>query len=333
MNIKNNPCLRTLIGIAIVCVAALFLSACQKSEPAAEAKNEPAHTEAAADSAAGVQLSAEEIEKLGIVTTPAKAANFTPETEGYGVVLSHDAIAQAVAEVATAQAAVQQSRAALARVQRLAGTPGAFPAENQESAERQAASDAAALTLAQRRLSASLGQHPPWQDTDNNAVLNDLAGGRSKLVRVTFPLGVLSGATPHSVRIAHLDPNSAAESWKTTTVWDAPADATVPGRSFFALLKDGDAGEGERLQVWAPAGATESGAWVPASAAVISEGKYWCYVEKQAHSFERKPIDTGKPMEDGYFIEGGIAVNDAVVTTGAGLLLAREINPSTEAEE
>ncbi len=42
-------------------------------------------------------------------------------------------------------------------------------------------------------------------------------------------------------------------------VWDAPADSNIPGRSYFALLKGADAGEGERLTVWAPVGESLSG--------------------------------------------------------------------------
>lgn len=319
-----------------ICLAVLSLSACHKSEPAADAqKNESVAsatktTEAAATE--GITLKPEEIEKLGIVTTVAKATTFTPERTGYGVVLAHDVIAQAVAEVATAEAAVRQSRAALARVQRLANTPGAFPAENQESAERQAAVDATALTLAQRRLSASLGQSPPWKDSDNSMVLSELASGRSKLVRATFPLGVLGNTAPHSLRITRLDPNSPTENWKTSTVWDAPADASVPGRSFFALLKGSDIGEGERLQVWAPYGIAEPGVTVPSAAAIISDNKYWCYVEKQPGSFVRVEIDTSRPVDTGYFVKENITTGDAIVTMAAGLLLARETNSSTEAE-
>ena len=61
----------------------------------------------------------------------------------------------------TAQAAADQSRAAAARAQRLAGTPGAMAADAVESATRQVASDTAALALAQRRLSTVIGEGIP----------------------------------------------------------------------------------------------------------------------------------------------------------------------------
>ncbi len=346
MHSKPHPASFTVHGMtmqscaqlaAAACLAVLLLSACQKQEstaesPATETNADEAPAADEAETSTTLSLLPEEISHLGIVTTVIKATQYTPEKEGYGTVLSHDAIAQSVAEVTTAEAAVQQSRAALARVQRLSGTPGAFPAENVENATRQAAADAAALTLAQQRLSATLGQNPPWKGSDNSTVLNELASGQVKVVRVTFPLGVLSGSVPRSLRMAHLDPNSATDSWKVTGIWDAPADASVPGRSFFVLLRNIQIDEGEHVQVWAGSGTAESGVELPASAVVISDGQYWCYVEKPAGTFIRTAVDTSKPMTNSYVVKEGVAAGDNVVIAGAGLLLARQTNPSTEAE-
>jgi hypothetical protein len=115
-------------------------------------------------------------------------------------------------------------------------------------------------------------------------------------------------------------------------VWNAPADASVPGRSFFALLKGSDAGEGERLLVWAPIGESVAGVVVPAAAAVMSEGKYWCFIEKKPGTFQRSEIDTARPVPEGYFVTEGVAAGDKVVTAAAGQLLARESNSGAEAE-
>ena len=163
-------------------------------------------------------------------------------------------------------------------------------------------------------------------------MLDAVANGTIKLVRATFPLGALPGAVPHSLQLARPDWSGKAERWKTSTVWAAPADATIPGRSLFALLPSTDVGEGERLDVWAAADAAESGVLIPEAAVVISEGKYWCYVEKQRGVFTRIAIDASRPIPGGYFVKEGIGAGESVVTASAGLLLARETNPSTEAE-
>ena len=323
-------------SVLLLCLGLALLGACHRATPpaasaevaAAEAPQGPAEGEAQS----GVTLKPEEIANMGIITSAADATTFAAEVAGYAVVLAHDVIAQAVADVATADAAARQSRAALARVKNLAGTPGAFSAETQETTERQAAADEAALILAQRKLSATFGQSQPWQNKEGGLLLNDVASGRTKLVRATFPLGALTGAAPRSLQVARPDPTGKAERWKTGAVWAAPADAAIPGRSLFTLLKNGDVGEGERLDVWAATDAHESGVLIPQAAVVISEDKYWCYVEKQPGTFERVAIDASRPVDGGYFVKGGVAAADRIVTAAAGLLLARETNPSTEAE-
>ncbi|GAC1667601.1 MAG: hypothetical protein NVS9B2_09330 [Steroidobacteraceae bacterium] len=294
-----------------------------KAQPAA--KGEAEGKEKADE---GVTLTPQQIEKLGVVTQAAQATDYSEEAAGFGVVVSHDTIATAAAELATAQATDRLSRSSLSRTKKLEGTPGAMSADVQEAAAQKAEVDAAALTLTNQKLSSTLGMKPPWK-SEKDPVLLELASGKIKLVRVTFPLGSLSGGAPARLRAAHIGAKAGA-GWKMTSVWDAPADASVPGRSFFALLKGSDAGEGERLQVWAPIGESASGVVIPAAAAVMSEGKYWCYVEKKAGTFERVELDTSKPTPDGYFLTEGVSAGDKVVTTAAGQLLAKESSSGAE---
>ncbi len=326
----------TAVRLAVCCLAAALLIGCHKSAPAAdaaaqnaEAKDKPAAGE---ESAEGVDLKADEIQKMGILTTAAKPMTHIPETAGFGTVIAHETIAQAVADLATALAIERQSRSALARAQKLAGTPGAMPVEAQEAAERQAQVDQAALLLAQRRLTTALGQNPPWQEHDSGPPLAALATGHTKLVRVTFPFGALGGSSPVALRLARFNATPGAKSWESHSVWSAPADSNIPGKSFFALLKGSDVGEGERLLAWAPVGAAQSGVQVPAAAAVITGGKYWCYVEEKPGNFVRTEIDTSMPTADGYFVKDGVSAGDKIVTSAAGQLLARELNPSTTAD-
>jgi hypothetical protein len=316
--------------LAAACAALLALAACHKAPPEAAA---PA---AAADKSApqpeGLTLKPEEISKAGIAVTPAAPTQHAPESTGYALVVPREAIAQAVAELTSAAAVERQSRAALERSRGLAGTPGAAPVESQEAAERQAAVDHAALVLAEQRLSATYGSNAPWKDNYGSPLLAALAGGETKLARVTFPLGALGPAAPARLRYSHLTATPAGGSFESALVWAAPADASLPGRSFFALLKGSDASEGERLLARAPIGAAEAGVIVPFSAAVISGGKYWCYLEAEPGSFARTEIDTSMPTDGGYFVRSGIAPGAKIVTRSAGELLAREMNPSTAAD-
>jgi hypothetical protein len=327
-----------VFGAACLWMGALWLAGCQKPPAAADAPTHEskapaasADTTRAQEVSAGVVLTSEQVGKMGILTTPAKAASYTPEAAGYAVVVAHEGLAQGVADLVAALAVERQSGAALARAQRLAGTPGAVPADAQESAMRQAAVDQAALKLARQRLTAILGQKPPWKDSDNS-MLDALGSGEIKLVRATFPLGVLNGTAPASLRLARINAGLGAKSWRTSSVWAAPADPNVPGRSYFTVLKGSDASEGERLLAWAPVGASEAGVLVPAAAIVVSDNKYWCYVERKPGLFVRSEIDTSMPLEDGYFVKQGVASGDTVVTASAGLLLAREMNSGAAAE-
>ena len=357
---KRHAALPAGAVAVVICLGVLALAGCHRApvvgdagigSPRAEAKEkeasnggatkENATTGTAAKETApkedgeGVTLTSEEVEKLGVVTEPAKASDYVAEVPGYGVVVPHDAIATAVAELATARAAQVQSRAVAARAQRLTGTPGAMSADVVESAARQVATDAAALALAEHRLSSVIGVGGAFA---GGSTLQDLASGKIKLVRATFALGALQGAPPASLRSARLDAASAggapvSASWTLRTVWSAPADANLPGRSFFALLKDGDASEGERLLVWAPGkGPPVRGVTIPAAMLVISGGRYWCYVEQKPGVYARREVATDRPVGDAFVVTQNIAAGDEIVTAAAALLLSREMNPSTEAD-
>jgi len=287
------------ILLLVACSTAVSLAGCQRAPPAteapaAEAKDKPA------PEAEGVTLKPEEVEKAGIRTTTLAASSHAPESTGYAVVITREAIAQAVADLTSAAAVERQSRSALTRARSLAGTPGAMPIEAQEAAERQATVDHAAFVLAERRLSATYG--------------------------------LLGSTVPTRLRLTRIGAAQGSRSIETLAVWSAPADATIPGSSFFAMLKGDDASEGERLIAHAAVGAAENGVVVPYSAAVISAGKYWCYIEEKPGLFVRTELDPNMPTDEGYFVREGIEPGAQVVTTSAGALLARETNPSTEAD-
>jgi hypothetical protein len=347
MTHRDTPFPPRRILVAMTCWTVLGLSGCHQAPSAGEAKPVDAKEaqapavkgdEPKAD-AEGITLPREQVDKLGIVVEPAKSADYTAETAGYGVVVPHETVAAAVAELTTAELTEMQTRAALARAQSLNGTPGALSAEVEETASRQSAADTAAEVLATQRLSAVIGQSPAWKAAQNKPMLRDLAGGKIKLLRATFPLGTVHGQAPTTLRVAHLDAiqsasPAAALGTKLTSIWDAPADISVPGRSFFALLKDGDYAEGERLLVWAPgAGPAQAGVLIPAAAVVISNGKYWCYVEKNSGNFQRVAVNTERSLAGGYVVTEGVELGDKVVTSAAGLLLAREPNSDADADE
>src|SRR6266480_4438452 len=301
--------------VAALCAALLSIAACRQAPSSAQAPAEGAKDNAAAE-APGVTLKPDEVDRMGIKITPVVATQQAPESTGFALVLTREAIAQSIADLNTAAAVERQSRAALARARSLAGTPGA-PSVDQ-----------AALVLAERRLSATYGRNAPWKGNYSSPELAALASGESKLARVTFPLGALGSAVPAKLRLAHLGESQSGTSFGSDSVWSAPADASVPGKSFFALVKGSDASEGERLLARAPLGAAAAGVVIPFAAVVISGDKYWCYIEEKPGVFARTEIDAGIPTDEGYFVRDAIAAGAKVVTTSAGQLLARELGAS-----
>ncbi len=317
------------IKAGILAIASLLLlSACGKSDDAKPEAKEDADTP-------GVTLKAEEIESMGITVQPAVAAQYQGQISGYGVVTALDAIAQADSDFLAAQATASQSQAASARAQSLStGEEAAISREQLEVAQSKAAADQAALTLARRKSEAAFGLNAPFRDSASRArVMQELGSGSAVLVRATFP--ATGGAVPARLIISRMGAD--AKSWTATTIWDAPADPSVPGRSFYAILRGSDLAQNERVTAAIPSGAAEAGAKIPAKSVVFGESEAWVYVQTAARTFLRTKVDTGRPLNtgeggDGYFVTG-IKPGDKIVVDGAGLLLAHEVNPSTESED
>jgi hypothetical protein len=309
--------------------ALLLLSACGRDAgEKPEAKDKDTDTP-------GVTLKAEEARSLGIATVSIKSAVWVRQVTGYGTVVSLDTIAQSDADYLTAAAAAAQSEAAAQRARSLStGEEAAISREQLEAAQSKAAADQAALALAKRKADAAFGIHAPWHsEGERRQLMGELSSGKLVLVRVTFPLGALPGAVPSRMTIARL--GAERQSWTGSRIWEAPADPALPGRGFFVLIAGSDLALNEHVFASVPVGQAQSGLWLPASALVMGDGEDWVYLENADNHFLRNPIDTGKPLNDGYFVPatGDLAAGKKVVTKGAGILLSRETNPSGGGDE
>jgi hypothetical protein len=278
-----------------------------------------------------LDLTPEQVAKIGVVTSAVQTARYTGTAEGFGVILSHELVAQVAADLHSSTAAAKLSDEALARAKRLATGPGALGVDALENAERQQAADTAAVELARRKLTSLLGVAFPFHDGADSE-LEKLAEGKHKLVRATFPADSKITGTPKTLRVASIDAQSGT-AWSAHTVWAAPQDPTLPGRSVFAILTDEAVMEGAHVRAQTEGDSGVVGVVVPEPAVVVSDGQYWCYVKKKEGVYQRVAIDTSRPFGEGYFVTEGILPGQEVVTTAAGSLLARELNASTEAED
>ncbi|MBN9587631.1 MAG: hypothetical protein BGN85_14050 [Alphaproteobacteria bacterium 64-11] len=309
----------------------LLLCACGKSGDQGGAAKQPEKEEAAS----GVTLSPEQVRSLGITMVAARPAQYRAETSGYGTVVSLDTIAQADSDLLAALAVAAQSRAAAKRARYLfTDQGGAVSRESMEAAVAKADADEAQLTLARRKAQAAFGLNPPWESGGRRAaIMGRLSSGALALIRATFPLGALAADLPQTLSITRLGGNG--RRWTSNQIWRAPADPAFPGQGVFALVASSDLNQNEHVTAFVPAGAPQPGVEVPAGAVVYGEGESWIYVRKEKDNFQRVRIDTTRAEAGGYFVpqQAGVRAGDAIVTSGAGLLLARELNPSAEAED
>ncbi len=315
-------------------IAALFLmcvAGCDNQQDTYVARN------SGADSRYTLTLSSSDSQRLGLLVLPAAAATFTPHVRGYGVVLNFSTLAQALANVVMAQAAARQSHAALEDARVLFGkadSKHAMSREALEAAEHRDTTDQAQLELAYRQEAAAFGQNAPWRTAERvNPILARLTSGHAVLVQATFPLGVGFAAVPATFFVTHLSTQTGQPSSVATIIWDAPADPSIPGRSFYALVDGSDLAQGEHVLIVAPTGAPLSGVEISADAVVLSEDKAWCYVFAAPRTFRRLPIDLDRALDGGYFVARDIKPGQPVVVKGAGLLLARELGVATSGQD
>lgn len=313
------------LSFASAAACLLLLTACDNNTgaPATEAKEET--------KTQGVAIDAEQAAQIGLQTQSLAAAQYVPRVTGYGMVESLDAVAQLQADMVTASAAATQSRAALTRARGLSENEAISQSEV-DAAVRTAASDDAALALAQRKVIAAFGKDAPWLN-GHREILSQLSSGKLLLVHASFTIGALPPGLPDYLEMTPLNRNESQQPVRSLQLWNAPADAAIPGRSFFALVEAGAFAEGQRLSVSAPAGGPQAGVLIPTDAVLLSENSAWYYARASDGSYVRHPLDLSAPLPGGYFAHDGVAPGNAVVTAGAGLLLARELNPSTEVEE
>lgn len=315
--------------LVVLCLVCLF--GCDNQQDTYIARN------TGSDGRYALTLSSSDSQRLGLLVSPALPATFTPHVRGYGVVVNFSTLAQSLANVVMAQAAVRQSRAVLADARALFGKSDAKHAvsrEALEAAEHQNTTDQAQLELAYRQEVAAFGQNAPWRMAESDSpILARLTSGHAVLVQATFPLGVSLPVAPTTFFVTHLSTQTGQASSVATMIWNAPADPSIPGRSYYALVEGSDLAQGEHVLVVAPTGQPLRGVEISADAVVLSEDKAWCYIFEAPRTFRRLSIDLNRALDGGYFVDRGIKPGQPVVVKGAGLLLARELGVATSGQD
>jgi hypothetical protein len=281
---------------------------------------------AACAGAGQVEVDAATQKRLGVATAPLAAAQHRVTVSGFARVLDPVPLATLDGDLVIAATAVAASRAEAARAKTLAAADATVSLKVAQAAQAQAAADAAKLALLRRRVGLEWG--PVFAgDAARARLLADLVAGRAALVRVDAPMDLaglgsalmqLPGGEAVNVRI--LGPARTADPRVQTGGLMGLVSGPVAARL----------GVGMSAPVTLSGGGAASGVVVPRSALIRTAGKTFAYVRKDATHFERRPLVTPWPQNEGLFSAGGFSPGQAVVVSGAAALFAAETAPKSE---
>jgi hypothetical protein len=290
----------------------------------------------------------------GIVIAPAPVGGSAGVT-GYGRVIPLDTLAALHNEYIAAQSAAAQARARTDASRREYDRLATLHADEQNVSAR-AVEEARAAMLADQATLASAGApvrtlaavaRQNWGPvvgdwiTHGSAELARLMAGREVLVQVTVPSGVdVSGLPPRCARL-ETGPGTAVDARYVSTA--ARTDPAVQGPSFYYVAPSSPALiPGMNVKALLAGGSSAgrddaSGAAIPDSAIVWTDGSPWVYVQLDSNTFVRRRIAVGVPAADGGSFVTTIAPGTPIVVRGAQVLLSEElrsrIQGSSDGEE
>jgi len=323
-------------AIIVLLVAALVYTARDELAPAEEEPEE-------APSRVGelrLKISAEAQEAAGIRTATLASATYAPVVEALGVVINPAPLVELRARLLTVRAEADAVRAAVRfsgqerdRLEALYEDDRNVSRRAVQSANATLRGDAARVTALERSASglqeslrAQWGEAIARLATDpRGAFFQELAAQRALLVQLTLPAGIDPPAVGTKVAIASL--NAPGPRREAVLLSSAPfADPVVLGPTFlFRVAAAPELRVGNRVRgELARGGEPRAGVAVPAPAVVFHGGKAWVYIKTGEETFARREIATRDEVAGGWFDEG-LVPGDAVVVSGAQLLLSEEL--------
>ncbi len=325
-----------LLGAIIVLLAAalVYMARDEFAPPA------PEREEAATHVGELVKITEEAQEAAGIRTAALASAEYAPVVEALGVVVNPAPLVELRARLLTVRAEADAVRAAVRfsgqerdRLEALYEDDRNVSRRAVQSANATLRGDEARVTALERNatgLQESL--RAQWGDAiarlaadPRGSFFRELASQRALLVQLTLPAGVDPSAAGTRVAITSL--TAPGPRREAVLLSSAPfADPVVPGPTFlFRVAAAPELRVGNRVKGVLPrSGDPRQGVAVPPAAVVYHGGKAWVYVKTGGETFARRQVTTRKEVEGGWFDEG-LEPGDAVVVSGAQLLLSEEL--------
>jgi hypothetical protein len=278
-----------------------------------------------------ISISDDTRKDMGLQVTNPAAATYSPELKGYGHVEDTAALAAAVSEVASDEAAYAASSNELERLKTLAGQ-GNASARALQAAQATAEHDLLAIQAARDHL--LLSTTPALMERgDLSGFVQSLTERKAALVRIDLPADEVPSATPLGARLVSLSGDRTDGEFLGVA---AATDPGIQGRGYFFLVTsnapDFTPGQAVTGYLKLPGDAVQ-GVVVPRDSVVRVEGAGWVYVQNAgAKSFTRTTVPLDRPAEDGWFVTNGLSAGDSIVATGAQTLLSEELKGALHAD-
>ena len=286
-----------------------------------------------------VTLSEETQKASGIMTENLGGATHQAEGVSYGTVIGIEPLTDLRARYLAARADAGVVRASIANTQQDYQRLQTLNRDNRNVSDRAVQLAEAAWKADQARLAAAEtlaagirdNLRQQWGDTLAKWAMGDSGGALSRLlshdevlVQVTLPFDDMP---PEKLSGIQLSP-AGARGKPVNAVYVSPSpktDSTIQGRTYFFRAPARDLRAGMRVEAHVRLQEKQSeGVVVPATAVVWYAGKAWAYRMEGTDRFLRTLVNTSQAIGDGWFNTVGFKTGDAVVTSGAQLLLSEE---------
>ncbi len=283
-----------------------------------------------------VELTRDEQSRIGLETETLTAVTQAEEFTAYGVVLDPAPLASLNAEIVSARAAVEASKAEYERARLLHSEQQNVSRKDFEAARAKFQADEAQLNLLNLRVADEWGAKIAAMAPVERARLVDAFTKRvAGLVRISLPPGQLFAQEPTQARVAALGFDN--HPLVTRSIWFAPTvDTHLQGQSFLLIIQaDGFSlrpGTAVSAQLESPGSAT-LGVVIPEAAIVRTENRAWAYVQIAPTRFERRQLVLTSPAARGWFVTASFASGDRVVVTGAQAILSEELRSQIQVKD
>lgn len=267
-------------------------------------------------------------QRLHLATAPVLTIRQSEVVMGYAKVLDPLPLASLDADLTSALAVAEASRAEASRTKSLNAVGSAMSLRATEAAQAQARVDTARVTLFRRQLALQWGPIGALSDERRSALIFLLTTGRAALVRIDSPGAAGQGmlrsvdASFEGVGTVHVTILGSARI-ADPRMGSPGLIGQVTGPLAAQLAAGLTAPVSLSVPVMGP------GVLLPRSALLRTGGQTWVYVKLSPTTFERRVVLIGPATEAGLIARKGVVSGETVVVHGASMLLSAETAGST----